>query len=167
MARRPKDIMSDIQSLLGSSAMNGEAYKAGLPLLFELREKVENLSSLVKSFKVYDKLLADKLSDYCEGHKSALDDTIVQEKDGQWAGTITLDGKTYRFCKSKYGYLRNDGSNLTQSFLETLPSTWTRTKLELNATAINAQNPSDEELANEGLERGEKREWSILEKGAA
>ena len=74
-------------------------------------------------------------------------------------GGVTIDGKTYRYTDGWDGLKRTSGDNMTESFLQGLPVTWTRSKLTLSVDAIGALSVSDDDLLAKGLAWKRKRTW--------
>ena len=51
---------------------------------------------------------------------------------------------------------------MTQAFLATLPKGWTKSKLELDKSAVNKSTPTEDDLAEVGLVRKVKQTWTEL-----
>ena len=61
------------------------------------------------------------------------------------------------------GYERAErGQTMTQAFLATLPEGWTKSKLELDKSAVNKAKPTEDDLAEVGLVRKVKQTWTEL-----
>ena len=79
------------------------------------------------------------------------------------SGDIEVDGKTYHFAYGFDGYDRAEqGQKLTQEFLKTLPEGWTKSKLELDKSAVNRAKPTEDDLAEAGLVRKVKQTWTEI-----
>ena len=82
---------------------------------------------------------------------------------GVESGDIEIDGKTYHFAHGFDGYERAErGQTMTQAFLATLPKGWTKSKLELDKSAVNKAKPTEDDLAEAGLVRKVKQTWTEL-----
>ena len=82
---------------------------------------------------------------------------------GVEAGNLEIDGKTYHFAHGFDGYERAErGQTMTQAFLATLPKGWTKSKLELDKSAVNKATPTEDDLAEVGLVRKVKQTWTEL-----
>ena len=51
---------------------------------------------------------------------------------------------------------------MTQAFLATLPEGWTKSKLELDKSAVNKAKPTEDDLAEVGLVRKVKQTWTEI-----
>ena len=78
-------------------------------------------------------------------------------------GDVVLGEATYHFASGYDGYVRRADGKLTQDFLASLPENWRKASLKIDVSGINADGPSDEELAEHGLAPKTKNVWSLVE----
>ena len=77
------------------------------------------------------------------------------------SGSVEIDGNVYTLTLTDGPIKRVNGDNMTKDFLEGLPKDWTKTKPELDVTAINRLGVGEEALFKHGLIRQEKRMWTM------
>ena len=58
---------------------------------------------------------------YALQEPEALDEPLLEIRDGVFNSVVTIDGVDYRFTKSTGDPKRTDGSNITQGFKDSLP----------------------------------------------
>ena len=108
--------------------------------------------------------LADGTQGRLDGHPEyVFSQTFSVSPIGVESGDIEIDGKTYHFAHGFDGYDRAEqGQKMTQAFLATLPKGWTKSKLELDKSAVNKAKPTEDDLAEAGLVRKVKQTWTEL-----
>ena len=159
-----RELKKQAEALLEQGVGTKEAYKAALPLLFEVREAAANASNFAKLLKGLAEELSDKAAAYAIDHPTALTEPLSDYREGMQRGVFKMDGVGYALTISKSDPKRVTGGNLTQEFLAGLPKGWTKPKLEANKDAM--KKASAEELAKHDLYCEPKPNWSLIEQAA-
>lgn len=120
------------------------------------RRKAAELSALSKE-------LGSLAYTYAVEHSTALTEPLVAIKDRTQSGSVTFDdGSVYSLTVGLGDPKRIDGSNITKSFMQTLPKEWTKTKTELAVDAVKSAEPAERE--EYGLVCQMQPSWKLSEK---
>ena len=160
-----RELKKQAEALLEQGVGTKEAYKAALPLLFEVRDAAANASNFAKLLKCLADELSEKAAAYAIDHPTAFTEPLSDYREGMQRGVFESDdGVNYALTISKGDVKRVTGGNLTQAFLAGLPKGWTKPKLEANKDAIKKE--TADELAKHDLYCEPKRTWSKVEAAA-
>lgn len=162
---KPSTLKMRAETLLDGGINTKEKYLEALPLVFSLRQAAISVKGFLKAVQESEKALSDAAASYAKEHVTALDEPLQEVGGGMLRGSVTVNGQTYTLTLSKGALRRTTGDNMTQPFLKKLPQEWTRTKLELDANAMNGMDITDDKLFKYGLFRPENRTWSMKDKG--
>jgi len=161
-----KEIRKAIEEL--GPITNKEKLLAALPVLVEACVKIKTMRRTIKLMGE----LADGLNDACSKYAMEHPSVFVNGKlnvDGKGVqhGDVEVGGKLYHFSSGYKGFIREDGDNITQDFLDGLPEKWVKGKIELDATGMERLGVTDAELQKAGLVRRANNVWSLPETSAA
>jgi len=159
-----KTLRENAEKAIAAGVANKEQLLAAVPEMIALQSAVTAAERRLKETKETLGELTELCSEYAHGHmRHVFGDSFSVLPTGVESGDLEIDGLTYHFSYGFDGYCRNDPSQkLTKDFLHGLPDGWTREKPELNTTAINAANPTAEELDAAGLMRKPKPKWGVM-----
>ena len=160
---KPSELLKQATAILEDGVKTRDAYRAAVPLIFDLREQAKSLGALVKSLRDAADDIGEGAAAYAIDHATALDAPLAQWKDGIERGTVEIDGRTYALTISDGDVRRISGGNLTQGFLAGLPDDWTAKRLELRKSAL--RDATADELEGHDLLREKDRDWSLAEAG--
>ncbi len=152
------------EAALATGVANKEQLKSAVPALVALQNAKRSMELRIKETKEVIEALSAACSAYAHRHPEyVFNQSFSVSPIGVESGDIEIDGKTYHFTHGFDGYERAERSQtMTQAFLATLPEGWTKSKLELDKSAVNKAKPTEEDLAEVGLARKVKRTWSEL-----
>ena len=161
-----KELRVRADELISAGIANKDALFAALPVLTALQAKADiakkTLAVTVKSLT----MLSELCSRYAIAHESVFEKKrLVANQQGVRTGDVVLGDATYHFASGYDGYVRSAGDKLTQDFLASLPENWRKASLKIDVSGINADGPSDEELAERGLAPKVRNVWSLVENG--
>jgi len=157
-----KEIRKDLESL--GVINNKEQFLKALPILIEATTKCAQMRLTVKSINSLATDLNIAVSEYALNHLSVfLGGRLVTDGKGILHGDVEVGGKLYHFSSGYKGFVRADGDNVTQDFLDGLPEKWVKGKIELDATGIERLGVTDAELQKAGLVRRANNVWSLPE----
>ena len=160
-----RELKKQAEAMLEQGVGTKEAYKAALPLLFEVRDAAANAFAFAKLLKGLSDELSEKAAAYAIDHPTAFTVPLSDYREGMHRGVLETDGgANYALTISKGDVKRVTGGNLTQEFLGGLPKGWTKLKLEANKDAIKKE--SADELAKHDLYCEPKRTWSLIDTAA-
>ena len=160
-----RELKKQAEALLEQGIGTKDAYKAALPLLFQVRDAAANASAFGKLLKGLAEEISEKAAAYAIDHPTALTTPLSDYREGMQRGVFETDGGVnYALTISKGDVKRVTGGNLTQEFLAGLPKGWTKQKLEANKDAMKKE--SAEELAKHDLYCVPKPSWSLIEEAA-
>ena len=152
------------EELLVRGVTNKAILNEALPLLIELQSATTAAQRHAKACGEVVKALSEACTAYVTDHPSVLEaGDFIPNQNGVLTGDVVIDDRDYHISCGFDGYVPLTRGQLTQAFLATLPEGWTRTKTELSTSAINAANPTDEELAAAGLRQKPKNVWTMRE----
>ena len=159
-----KELRERADEMISAGIANKDALFAALPVLTALQAKAEfakkSLASSVKTLT----MLSELCSRYALAHESVFEKKrLVANQQGVRTGDVVLGEATYHFASGYDGYVRRADGKLTQDFLASLPENWRKASLKIDVSGINADGPSDEELAEHGLAPKTKNVWSLVE----
>jgi len=156
-----KGLREKAEAALEKGVGNKSELLAAVPALVALQSAAKAMKKRLDETKEVIDRLSEMCSDYAHAHpEHVFSDSFSVSPIGVESGDLVIDGRNYHFSNGFDGYQRSDpAEKMTQEFLEGLPEGWAKTKLELDKTAINKAKPSEEELAEAGLERKPKRAW--------
>ena len=138
-----------------------ESYREALPLLFTMRRAAVSLKAFAKALETSADALSEGAAAYAKDHVTALDEPLHDVAKGKVSGSVEIDGNVYTLTLTDGPIKRVNGDNMTKDFLEGLPKDWTKTRPELDVTAINRLGVGEEALFRHGLIRQEKRMWTM------
>ena len=155
-----KELRKAADEIILGRVNNRERYEMALKMVFETRERAKLLANAAKAFNAQADRIGELAAAYAQEHETALDEPLREEKDGVVAGSVTVDGITYRLTLTRDKLKRISGANMTAEFLASLPRAWTKAKRELDTAAINEAGVTDADLAEHDLVRPGKAVWS-------
>ncbi len=162
MARETMKVLREAaEAALANCVTNKEQLLAAVPTLVELQKAAKNAELRLKETKAVIDALSKECSAYAHEHPEyVFSETFSVSPIGVESGDLVIDGVGYHFSYGFEGYMRSDpAEKMTQDFLKALPDGWAKSKLSLDTTAINKAKPSEDELAEAGLERKPKCSW--------
>ena len=153
-----KDLREIAEAALATGVANKEQLQSAVPALVALQNAKRSME-----LRVIEALSA-ACSAYAHRHPEyVFNQSFSVSPIGVEAGNLEIDGKTYHFAHGFDGYERAErGQTMTQAFLATLPKGWTKSKLELDKSAVNKATPTEDDLAEVGLVRKVKQTWTEL-----
>lgn len=156
-----KTLRTEAQQVLDDKVDTKAKLYDALPKLISLQDAITAANTAAKKIAALKKELSEACVKYAVEHPSVFEGgRLIENQSGVLVGDIVIDDVTYHLACGFEGYERSNGSNLSQPFLATLPDGWTKTKLELSTTGINAAKPSEEKLAELGLVEKPNNKWS-------
>ena len=161
---RMKKLRAAAEELLAAGVNNKAQLEAAVPALVALQSAERAVSARINETRAVIEQLSAACSDYAREHLAhVFGDTFSVSPIGVESGDIEIDGRTYHFSRGFDGYIRMEpGMKMTQNFLANLPEDWTRSKLELDATAMKDQKVTVDELGEHGLVRKVRQGWSEI-----
>ena len=159
-----KVLRSDAEKALDEGVANREQLRSAVPKLVALQKAEKSLRLRLNETQEVIKALSKACSAYAHEHPEyVFNQSFSVSPIGVESGDIEIDGKTYHFAHGYDGYDRAErGQKMTQAFLATLPEGWTKSKLELDTSAVKRSNPSDDDLSDAGLVRKIKQTWTEI-----
>ena len=159
-----KELREDAEAVLEEGVANREQLRSAVPALVALQDAVRSLQRRIKETQEVMQALSGACSAYAHAHPEyVFNQSFSVSPIGVESGDIEIDGKTYHFAHGFDGYDRAEqGQKLTQAFLATLPEGWTKSKLELDKSAVNRAKPTEAELSEAGLVRKIKQTWTEI-----
>ena len=150
-----------IEALNEEGITSREKLITALPYLIDFAAEVKVARKSLAECQKAMEALSNACAEYALAHESVFDDALDHSAVGVLSGDITIDDVVYHLAQ---GYEKpkrtEEGEKLSQDFLDDLPANWTRQKIELDISAINRLKVSAETLAEHGLYRPVKNEWS-------
>ena len=165
MAMKSIKVLREIaEAALETGVTNREQLRSAVPALVALQNAERSMRLRLKETQAVIQSLSEACSKYAHEHPEyVFDQTFSVSPIGVESGDLEVDGKTYHFAHGFDGYDRAEqGQKMTQAFLATLPKGWTKSKLELDKSAVNKATPTEDDLAEAGLVRKVKQTWSEL-----
>lgn len=158
--RELEEIRADIEKL--DPVKNRKALLEALPLLIEMKKKIEAENNKIDACGEIAKRLNDACADYALAHEGSvfINGLVTDGKDVR-RGDVKVDGVSYHFAAGYDGFKRIDGNNLTKEFLSGLPKSWTMRRTMLDKTAIKKLGVTAEDLEKAGLVKSPKNVWSL------
>ena len=159
-----KVLRSDAEKALDEGVANREQLRNAVPKLVALQKAEKSLRLRLNETQEVIKALSKACSAYAHEHPEyVFNQSFSVSPIGVESGDLEVDGKTYHFAHGFDGYDRAEpGQKLTQEFLRTLPEDWTKSKLELDKSAVNRAKPTEDDLAEAGLVRKVKQTWTEI-----
>ena len=159
-----KDLRKIAEAALETGVANREQLRSAVPALVALQGAVRSMQLRIKESQEVMQALSEACSAYAHEHPEyVFSQSFSVSPIGVESGDIEIDGKTYHFAHGFDGYERAErGQTMTQAFLATLPKGWTKSKLELDKSAVNKATPTEDDLAEVGLVRKVKQTWTEL-----
>ena len=159
-----KDLREIAEAALATGVANKEQLQSAVPALVALQGAVRSMQLRIKESQEVMQALSEACSAYAHEHPEyVFSQSFSVSPIGVESGDIEIDGKTYHFAHGFDGYERAErGQTMTQAFLATLPKGWTKSKLELDKSAVNKATPTEDDLAEAGLVRKVKQTWTEL-----
>ena len=159
-----KDLREIAEAALATGVANKEQLQSAVPALVALQNAVRSMELRIKETKDVMQALSAACSAYAHRHPEyVFNQSFSVSPIGVESGDLEIDGKTYHFAHGFDGYDRAEqGQKMTQAFLATLPKGWTKSKLELDKSAVNKSTPTEDDLAEVGLVRKVKQTWTEL-----
>ena len=133
--------------------------KEGIKLIVQHKLLIASQRKYIAELGANMESLGNICSDYADSHPGFI--ALFEQRGEMQSGMIEIDGDTYRYTVSPSAPKRIDGSNMVQDFLAKLPKKWTKSRLELDSTAINRLGVTDDALFEEKLYRPIERTWSL------
>ena len=165
MAMKSIKVLREIaEAALETGVANREQLRSAVHALVALQSAERSLQLRAKETRAVIQALSDACSAYARTHPEyVFDQTFSVSPIGVESGDIEIDGKTYHFAHGFDGYDRAEqGQKMTQAFLDSLPKGWTKSKLELDKSAVNRAKPTEAELSEAGLVRKVKQTWTEI-----
>ena len=159
-----KALRENAEAALETGVANREQLRSAVPALVALQGAVRSMQLRIKESQEVMQALSEACSAYAHEHPEyVFSQSFSVSPIGVESGDIEIDGKTYHFAHGFDGYERAErGQTMTQAFLATLPKGWTKSKLELDKSAVNKAKPTEDDLAEVGLVRKVKQTWTEL-----
>ena len=159
-----KALRENAEAALETGVANREQLRSAVPALVALQGAVRSMQLRIKESQEVMQALSEACSAYAHEHPEyVFSQSFSVSPIGVESGDIEIDGKTYHFAHGFDGYERAErGQTMTQAFLATLPKGWTKSKLELDKSAVNKATPTEDDLAEVGLVRKVKQTWTEL-----
>ncbi len=159
-----KDLREIAEAALATGVANREQLRSAVPALVALQNAERSMELRIKETQDVIQALSEACSAYAHKHPEyVFDQTFSVSPIGVESGDLEIDGKTYHFAHGFDGYDRAEqGQKMTQAFLATLPKGWTKSKLELDKSAVNKAKPTEDDLAEAGLVRKVKQTWTEI-----
>ena len=159
-----KALRENAEAALETGVANREQLRSAVPALVALQGAVRSMQLRIKESQEVMQALSEACSAYAhEPPEYVFSQSFSVSPIGVESGDIEIDGKTYHFAHGFDGYERAErGQTMTQAFLATLPKGWTKSKLELDKSAVNKATPTEDDLAEVGLVRKVKQTWTEL-----
>ena len=165
MAMKSIKVLREIaEAALETGVANREQLRSAVPALVALQNAERSMQLRIKETRAVIQALSEACSAYAHEHPEyVFSQSFSVSPIGVESGDLEVDGKTYHFAHGFDGYDRAEqGQKLTQEFLRTLPAGWTKSKLELDKSAVNKAKPTEEVLAEAGLVRKVKQTWTEI-----
>jgi len=145
-----------------SSVKSNATFEEAVPVLVELTTKISQMRKTIKSMADLADALNEKVTAYAMAHPSVFVNGL-SPADGKMIrhGDVMIGGKLYHFAAGYKGFLRLDGGQLTQEFLDGLPKGWAKGKFEIDATEMKSLGVTDDDLQKAGLVRRANNVWSL------
>ena len=159
-----KALRENAEAALETGVANREQLRSAVPALVALQGAVRSMQLRIKESQEVMQALSEACSAYAHEHPEyVFSQSFSVSPIGVESGDIEIDGKTYHFAHGFDGYERAErGQKMTQEFLAALPEGWTKSKLELDKSAVNKATPTEDDLAEAGLVRKVKQTWTEL-----
>ena len=159
-----KALRENAEAALETGVANREQLRSAVPALVALQGAVRSMQLRIKESQEVMQALSEACSAYAHEHPEyVFSQSFSVSPIGVESGDIEIDGKTYHFAHGFDGYERAErGQTMTQAFLATLPKGWTKSKLELDKSAVNKAKPTEDDLAEVGLVRKVKQTWTEI-----
>ena len=159
-----KALRENAEAALETGVANREQLRSAVPALVALQGAVRSMQLRIKESQEVMQALSEACSAYAHEHPEyVFSQSFSVSPIGVESGDIEIDGKTYHFAHGFDGYERAEpGQKMTQEFLAALPKGWTKSKLELDKSAVNRATPTEDDLAEAGLVRKVKQTWTEL-----
>ena len=162
-----KDLREIAEAALATGVANKEQLQSAVPALVALQNAKRSMELRIKETKEVIEALSAACSAYAHRHPEYVFNQSFSVSpigvESVESGDLEIDGKTYHFAHGFDGYDRAEqGQKMTQAFLATLPKGWTKSKLELDKSAVNKAKPTEDDLAEVGLVRKVKQTWTEL-----
>ena len=159
-----KTLREKAEELVRGGIGNRAQLLAAVPALVRLQSAVKMAKARLAETKKVEEELCRVCSEYAHAHPDhVFGESFSVSPIGVESGDVTIDERCYHFSYGFDGYVRSDAAQtLSQDFLAGLPAGWTKSRLELDKTAVNRLKPSEEELASVGLERKVKSGWGEM-----
>ena len=158
-----KDYRLEAQAIIDNGGVTKrETFDAAIPVIIELNEKISGINKLLKASRETLKALNESASAYALDHIKSVFGELSERADGSKNGDVAIGDKSYHFVLGRGKFERTENAQISQKFLAELPTEWTKSKLELDATAIKDSGVSDDELAEAGLMRPETYSWTEI-----
>ena len=157
-----KALREEAEAALAGGVANREQLEEAVPALVALQNAVESLKRRTNALQDVIDDLSAVCSKYALAHpEHVFDRTFSVAPSGAKSGYLAVGERTFRFSHKQNGYVRTDhAQKMTQEFLATLPSDWTKLKLTLDATGIAKAKATAEELSEKGLVRKVANTWT-------
>ena len=165
MAMKSIKVLREIaEAALETGVANREQLRSAVPALVALQNAERSMQLRIKETRAVIQALSEACSAYAHEHPEyVFSQSFSVSPIGVESGDLEVDGKTYHFAHGFDGYDRAEqGQKMTQEFLKTLPAGWTKSKLELDKSAVNKAKPTEEVLAEAGLVRKVKQTWTEI-----
>ena len=159
-----KDLREEAAAALAAGVTNREQLRSAVPALVALQNAKRSMERRIKETKEVIEALSAACSAYAHRHPEyVFNQSFSVSPIGVESGDLEIDGKNYHFAHGFDGYERAEqGQSMTQAFLATLPEGWTKSKLELDKSAVGRAKPTEDDLAEVGLVRKVKQTWTEL-----
>lgn len=156
-----KALRENAESALVEGVANKDQLDRAVPALVALQDALRAAKANYDETRKVADLLSDACAEYAHEHTDyVFGNTFSISPIGVESGDITIGGRIFHYSRGFDGYMRdNPSEKMTKSFIAGLPPEWTKQKLELNASAVNALNLTDDALAEYGLSHKVRQGW--------
>ena len=160
-----KKITELAESIVGSSydkpILKESVFREAVPAAIELERAAKGALQWARMVSSMAKAVSDAASLYAIDHPEKMDEPLSDERTGVQTGYVTIDGKTYHLAVSKGEPKRINGANMTQEFLEKLPTGWQKSVVKTLPDKDYLMTLSASELAKKGIFFDPKYAWRV------
>ena len=140
--------------------VNNTRFREIVPIIAQLALEKRNAYNLARQYGNVVEALTNATGVFAVEEPEALDEPLLEIREGVFNSVVTIDGEEYRFSRSIGDPKRTDGSNITQGFKDSLPDSWVKvvTKTELDKAFLKTLTAA--QLKARGLYLPDKYTWN-------
>ena len=161
MKTNMKTLRAAAQTALDGKINTKSKLYAALPTLVAQQHALESARKTLNATGALTRKLSEACAAFAKDNETVFEaGRLIENQNGVRVGDIVIDDTAYHLACGYDGYMRTDGGKMTQDFLATLPTEWTTKKCELSTSGINANAPTEDDLAKYGLREKPNNTWS-------